>query len=216
MKRIYLIVLTALAMLLVAPVPVQACDGILCLGTLFNVTERKQIEANKQTEIARIQAEQAKETARIEGEAATRIQEAEAQLQREVQAGQLAQAQADAQARQFVAMVEAERDKRITEIELSYGQAAAMIESQSEVAIAGINQTGETERNRIAWDSSYNIITVLVIAAIVIYWMRRQKQPAAPQVIMIQAGQRPPIAARYIYLPQSDYSEVEYPMEHRQ
>lgn len=215
--RIVFIILVALAIVLSVPAPVLACDGILCLGTFFNSTERVKLRTERDAEIARVRAQADTEQARIEGEATARVEEAKAQLQREVEAGKLAQAQADAQARQFVAMVEAQRDQKLAEIQLSYEKAAAMIESQSEVAIAGITETGITERWRVTFDGITAILAVLIIGGLIagfMWWHRPAAMPARP-VIMIQTGNRPPIAAKYNYL-DADYQQVEYPMERHQ
>lgn len=196
MKRLTVILLFAV-LSLGLPMPVMAapCEGFLC--NLFGSFERQQMRNEKQVELARIEQARQAEVARIEGEAAAKVEEAKAQLAREVAAGQIAQAEADRQARAFEALVNATTTQATRQIELEYQGQAELIMRQTEIALAGVRETGTTERWRIATSAGISVVSVLMIGAIVLFFMRRQgPQPQPPVLVLPPGHQWPGLAQR--------------------
>lgn len=198
-KALYTITLAALLVLLAAQ-PVAACDGFLC--NAFGLTDRAEINAQRAAELARIEREKAAEVARIQAEAQARLAEAEVQLQREVQNGQIAKEQAAQQAESFRAVLAANTDKAIRQIELEYDQAAAVIASQTEVALAGITEAGRNSRLRIGLEGISGIVALLVIGAVVMLFIHRQTGTAQrPTVVYLDGASRPALRQPYNELP---------------
>ena len=84
-------------------------------------------------------------------------------------------------------------------------QTKALIEAghdQANIAQRGIVEAAGTARAKIAWDSSYNIITVLVVGAIVVAFAHRRNQSAAvpPTVVYVPQPVLPPPPA-YTQIP---------------
>lgn len=175
------------------------------------MTDRAEINAQRAEELARIEREKAAEVARIEAAAQERLAEAEAQLQREVQAGQLAQEQATQQAESFRAMLAANTDKAIRAIELEYDQAAAVITSQTDIALAGIIEAGRNSRLRIGLEGISGIVALLVIGAVVMLFIYRHSRTPAqqPTVILLDGTNRPALRAPFVGLPGDTVKVIE-------
>jgi hypothetical protein len=59
---------------------------------------------------------------------------------------------------------------------------------QADIAQRGIVEAGQTARMRLAWDGTYNIVTILVIAAVLGFFIYRRTKPASgaqPTVILM-------------------------------
>lgn len=209
MKKSLSIIVLAVLFVLVVAQPVAACDGFLC--NAFGMTDRAEINAQRAEELARIEREKAAEVARIEAAAQERLAEAEAQLQREVQAGQLAQEQATQQAESFRAMLAANTDKAIRAIELEYDQAAAVITSQTDIALAGIIEAGRNSRLRIGLEGISGIVALLVIGAVVMLFIYRHSRTPAqqPTVILLDGTNRPALRAPFVGLPGDTVKVIE-------
>jgi hypothetical protein len=64
----------------------------------------------------------------------------------------------------------------------------AASKDQADIAQRGIVEAGKTARTRLAWDGTYNIVTVLIIAAILGFFIHRRTKHAAgaqPTVILM-------------------------------
>lgn len=211
MGRITLIIFVAVTMLLVVPMPVQAapCEGFLC--NVFGSFERQEMRNATQIEMARIEQARQAEVARIEGEAAERVEQAKAQLAREVAAGQIAQAEAEAQAQMFEALVSANTQTAVRQIELEYESQAGLIMQQTQIALAGVAEAGQTERWRIGLDAAVIALVVLVVSGLAAYIMRRQQAPAQPPVMVLPPGHRFPALPRGDVYELPGTVDVEYP-----
>lgn len=181
MKRI----LSALALSVIVslfPVKAYACDSFLCLGDMLGITDIAKRDAERKEKQAETEHQRAVDVARINADANARIAEANRQLEAQRIQGKISEAQAKSMADAFAALVASKRDEAI-----------AGITQNAQVAIAGINQTGDTERTRLGWDAKSNMLTIAIIGLLLLTAMvilhHRTKQ--TPQItVMLAHSQR--------------------------
>lgn len=178
MKRI----LSALALSIVVslfPAKAYACDSFLCLGDMLGITDIAARDAQRKEKQAETEHQRTVDVARINADANARIAEANRQLEQQRIQGKISEAQAKSMSDAFAALVASKRDEAI-----------AGITQNAQVAIAGINQTGETERNRLGWDAKSNMLTIAIIGLLLLTAMLilhcRTKQ--APQITVMLAN----------------------------
>ncbi len=165
-------------LLALTPVSVFACSGIL--DCAFGWSDREEVRQAAETERSRIEAQATAEQARIEGEAQAALRMAEAEVERVRQQRfvseadrDIAIAQAQAQANQYAAMIKGLTDEKIAGIQANADTQIMALQSQAEIATAGILETGKTERYRIVGGWASTIIAFILVGLIVLYWMRR-------------------------------------------
>lgn len=205
MKGLKIAVLVLILVLVYAPAVYAAdCQGLFC--NAFGATDRAEIRATRDVEIARIEAE-----------GAERLKAAEVQLAREVEQGKLTQEQARVQADMFRQAVMAATQKEIRQVELEYEQAATVIAGQVDVALEGVRQAGATTRWRIGTDAGVSLVAVVIIGAVLILFMRRQNTQR-PSVLILPGGAQWPAGLAQkpeLYeLPDQVY-QVQHPLERR-
>ena len=205
MKGLKIAVLVLILVLVYAPaVYAVDCQGLFC--NAFGATDRAEIRAARDVEIARIEAE-----------GAERLKAAEMQLAREVEQGKLTQEQARVQADMFRQAVMAATQKEIRQVELEYEQAATVIAGQVDVALEGVRQAGATTRWRIGTDAGVSLVAVVIIGAVLILFMRRQNTQRPSVLILPGGAQWPPGLAQkpeFYELPDQVY-QVQHPLERR-
>lgn len=199
--KLSMITLITVALLVFSGSPAFACEGFGC--NLFGWTDRAKIQAEADQKQAELQSQRYLEVTRIQAEADARVAEANAQLQHEVELGKLNQEQARQQSEQFQVAVQAAVEKQVREMELHYDTVQHALSDQTNIALEGVRQAGQTSRSRIAWDSSYNIVAVVLVAAIVLYYMRSRRPMVQPPTLLQTWPERTqlpaqPTAAFYI------------------
>jgi hypothetical protein len=217
MRRLLLILATSLILLLVAPATVKADGvcGILCqwVGWDGGFSERAKIKADRDERLAEIERQRQTDVAAAKAASDLNIENAKIQLERERQAGLISVAEEQRKGAEYTALINAATNKAIADIN---GQYALMIANQQEVtkiAIAGIKDTGLTERTKVMWDGKYNIVTVLVISLIVAGWMHYQDRKRQMEITALRPPALPP--PYYIQLPDG-YTVVQQPGPHEQ
>lgn len=100
---------------------------------------------------------------------------------------QIAIRNAELASEQYKAQLDAWKEQQLNIFD---NQTKALIEAghdQANIAQRGIVEAAGTARAKIAWDSSYNIITILVVGAIVVAFTHRRSQTAAvpPTVVYV-------------------------------
>lgn len=206
-----LILLGALLGMVMAfyPTKAYACDSFLCLGDMLGITDIAKRDAERKEKQAETERQRQTDVARINADAQARIAEANRQLEAQRIQGRISEAQAKAMADAFTASVNAKRDEYI-----------AALQSNAQVAISGINETGQTERSRISWEAKSNMLTIgivgfLVLAGLVgaVYVMRSgqgNSQGGRQIVVMIQAPQRQQLdQSDTVYLPKQGFRLIE-------
>lgn len=183
LMRLILITLLALTVLAILPVSVYACSGFL--DCLFGFSERTEIRAERDVETARINAQRDAEAARIQGEADQRIAEAQAEVERirnaryaDEQQAKIAIAAAEAQAAAFIAQTNALVAERIRSLEVNADSQMAALQAQAQIAIAGIHETGETQRHTMTGYYTLRVVGLLILGAgLIVILTRRRPQP---------------------------------------
>lgn len=188
------------------PKSAYAC-GLLELDCILGFSNRTQIRAERDVEEARIEAAAQAEIARIQGEADARIKQAEAEVERVKQQRyqseadrDIAIAQAQAQAEQYKAMIAGLTSETVAGIQSNADTQIAALQAQAQIAIAGITETGATERWRVA--GGWLAVVVLVIV-MVVGWRAWLQRPQAPPVVMLPnepSAKRLPWADAYEHL----------------
>lgn len=199
MKRA--IVGVAALVLMALPTPAYACSG--WLDCAFGWTDRTEVRETEQTERARIEADAQAEIARIQGEADARMKQAEAEVERVKQQRyqseadrDIAIAQAQAQADQYRVMIAGLTSEKVAGIQSNADTQIAALQAQAQIAIAGITETGTTERWRVGAGWLAVIVLVVVIAVGWSAWLRRPQPP----VVMLShepTAKRLPWAEQY-------------------
>ena len=200
MKRI----LSAIALSVIVslfPTKAYACDSFLCLGDMLGITDIAARDAQRKEKQAETEHQRTVDVARINADANARIADANRQLEAQRIQGKISEAQAKSMADAFAALVASKRDEAI-----------AGITQNAQVAIAGINQTGETERNRLGWDAKSNMLTIAIIGLLLLTAMlilyRRTNQ--APQItVMLANPQRGQLEQPdTVYLSKTQYNMI--------
>lgn len=174
------LILVIVAVLL--PTPAYAsCSGLL--DCAFGWTEREQVRSAAGTEQARIDAQAQAEIARIEAEQAERVRMADAEVERVRQQQFATEAQRDmaiaqtqASVDQYKASIQALVDEKTENIRAGADTQIAALQGQAQIAIAGITETGSTERYRIVGGWTFAIVAIVLIAILIIGAMRRVQQ----------------------------------------
>lgn len=187
MKYIYVLIVIAALL----PQPAYACSG--WLDCAFGWSERTELRTESAEELARIEAQRDADVAQIEAQAAERVRQADAEVERVKQMQyqseadrDVAVAQAQAQAEQYRAMIAGLTEERTADIKASADTQIVALQSQAQIAIAGITETGATERWRIGGGWVFSIVALFVLGVLIAQAMRRQQQP----VIMLPSQPR--------------------------
>jgi hypothetical protein len=182
----YAILSAIVVVALLLPTPAYACSG--WVDCLFGFTERTEVRSAAETEQARIDAQAQAEIARIEGEQAERLRMADAevervrQLQYESEAQRdIAIAQTQASVDQYKASIQALVDEKTENIRAGADTQIAALQGQAQIAIAGITETGSTERYRIAGGWIFATVAIALVALLIVSAMRRQPR----QVVLL-------------------------------
>lgn len=193
MKQFAVIAALALSML---PATAQAsCSGFI--DCLFGFTERTEVRSAAETEQARIDAQAAAEVARIEAEQAERLRQADAEVERVRQQQYATEAQRDiaianvqAQVDQYKASIAAITAERLAGIQANADSQIQALQSQAEIATAGILETGKTERYRIVGAWAFAIVAVVLVGLLVALYVRRTPMPVDGRPVVMVAGRQ--------------------------
>lgn len=193
MKRFAVIAALALAML---PATAQAsCSGFI--DCLFGFTERTEVRSAAKTEQARIDAQAAAEVARIEAEQAERVRQADAEVERVRQQQyatnaqrDIAIAQIEQQAAQYKASIAALTAERLAGIQANADSQIQALQSQAEIATAGILETGKTERYRIVGGWAFAIVAIVLVGLLVGLYVRRAPMHADSRPVVMVTGRQ--------------------------
>lgn len=182
-------VMTALVIAFL-PASAYACSGFI--DCLFGFTERTEVRNERMIEVERIEAQRDAEVAKAQAQAQERVKEAEAevervrQLQYETESQRdIAIAEAQHRAEEYKAMIAGLTQERVTAIMAESDQQLASLQHAAEIHIAGITETGTTERWRIAGGWIFASLLVVAIAAIIILWLHKlQNVPSQPIYVL--------------------------------
>jgi len=193
MKQFAVIAALTLAML---PATAQAsCSGFI--DCLFGFTERTEVRSAAQTEQARIDAQAAAEVARIEAEQAERVRQADAEVERVKQQQyatnaqrDIAIAQIEQQAAQYKASIAALTAERLAGIQANADSQIQALQSAAEIHIAGITETGVTERYRIVGGWTFAIVAIVLVGLLVGLYVRRAPMHADSRPVVMVTGRQ--------------------------
>lgn len=191
MKRIAVI---AALVLLVLPTPAKACSGLF--DCMFGWTDRAEVRSAAETEQARIDAQAAADVARIEAEQAERVRQADAEVERVKQQQYATEAQRDIaiaqveqQAEQYKASIAAITAERLAGIQANADSQIQALQSQAEIATAGILETGKTERYRIVGGWTFAIVAIVLGGVLLALYARRTPMRADDRPVILINGQ---------------------------
>lgn len=163
------------------PVRAYACSGFI--DCWFGITESVQIRQTQQTERERITAARDEAVARIQAEADERVRQADIEVERVKQQQyqneaqrDIAVAQAQQQAEQYKAMIAGLTAEKVSGIQANADSQIAALHEQAQIAIAGITETGATERWRVGGSWAFAVVAVVVAGLILVTIIRRQPQ----------------------------------------
>ena len=193
MKQFVVIAALAVAML---PSTAQAsCNGFI--DCLFGFTERTEVRNAAETEQARIDAQAAAEVARIEAEQAERVRQADAEVERVKQQQYATDAQRDIaiarieqQAAQYKASIAALTAERLAGIQANADSQIQALQSQADIATAGILETGKTERYRIVGGWAFAIVAIVLVGLLVGLYVRRAPMHADSRPVVMVTGRQ--------------------------
>lgn len=195
MVRLMMIVALSITMLLSATSPAYACSGFV--DCLFGFTDRVEIRQREMTERTQEETQQAQlnaqrdtEIARINAEAETQLRQQEAQIELQQQQGLLNAEQARQQAENFRAVIAQNAAIQIQQITANYGLMAESLAHQADIAQSGIQESALTERERVKWSGSLNIVAFIVIGLIVVVILRSRERQATQQTIYVLPGEQ--------------------------
>lgn len=194
--------------ILLASIPgrAYACSG--WIDCWLGISSTVEIRQTEQTERERIAAERDADVARIQAEAQERVRQADAEVERIRQMQyqseadrDIAIAQANAKAEEYKAMIAGLTSEKITGIQSNADSQIAALQAQAQIAIAGINQTGETERWRIGGGWTFAVVAVVVAGLILLAIIRSggllgAAHPQSTVVLLANPGQFPQIESR--------------------
>lgn len=188
------------------PAKAYACDSFLCLGEITGITDIAKRDAERKEKQSEIDRQRALDIARVNADAQARIAEANRQLEAQRIQGRISEVQAKTMADAFAAAVNAKRDEYI-----------AALQTNAQVAISGINETGQTERSRISWEAKSNMLTIGIVGFLVLagligaVYVMRNMQGTKQVVVMFQ----PPTQRQQLdqdetfYLPKQSFRLIE-------
>lgn len=179
MKLRLILILFVFVMFVARPSPALACSGLL--DCAFGWTERTEVRNDRMLEQERIQAQRDAEVARIEADAAERLREADAKVEEMKQrqfeseaARDIAIAEAQARRDEYQAMIAGLVTERTAEIDSLMQTQLASLQHTADIHIAGITETGKTERTRIAGGWIAAVVALIVVGVVTALWSRRQ------------------------------------------
>lgn len=180
-KLIRVMVVCTVVTMSLFPYPAYACSG--WIDCWLGFTERVEVRADRDAELARIQAERDQQIANVEALAVERVTQAEAEVERVRQLRfeneaqrDIAIAQAQAQADEYRAMVSALSSEKIAGINADAETQIVALQEAAKVHIEGITQTGLTERFRIVGGWTFAVIALLVIGGLLRILSQRQRE----------------------------------------
>ncbi len=178
MKYLYIIII----IIALLPQPAYACSGLL--DCAFGWSERTELRTESAEELARIEAQRDADIAIAEAQAAERVRQADAEVERVKQMQyqseadrDIAIAEAQAQAEQYRAMIAGLTSERTADIKASADTQIVALQSQAQIAIAGITEAGSTERWRIGGGWAFSIVALFVLGVLLTAAMRRHREP---------------------------------------
>ena len=170
------------------PAGVYACSGFI--DCLFGFTDRVEVRQAEMTERERIAADRDANVARIQAEADEAKRRADIEVERVKQQQyaneaqrDIAIAQAQQQAEQYKAMIAGLTSEKVAGIQSNADSQIAALQAQAQIAIAGITETGATERWRVGGGWLFAVVAVVVAGLILLAIIRRQ--PAQQTVVML-------------------------------
>jgi hypothetical protein len=185
----------AAIILLAMPTPAKACSGYLIAFRLDG--SRAEVRSAAQTEQARIDAQAAAEVARIEAEQAERVRQADAEVERARQQQyatnaqrDIAIAQIEQQAAQYKASIAALTAERLAGIQANADSQIQALQSQADIATAGILETGKTERYRIVGGWAFAIVAIVLVGLLVGLYVRRAPMHADSRPVVMVTGRQ--------------------------
>lgn len=174
------------------PGSAYACSGLF--DCWFGFTDRVEVRQAAMTERERITAERDEAVARIQAEADERVRQADIEVERVRQQQyqnetqrDIAIAQAQQQAEQYKAMIAGLTAEKVSGIQANADSQIAALQAQAQIAIAGITETGATERYRVVGGWLFAVVAVVVVALILVAIIRRQ--PTQTVVMLANPGQ---------------------------
>lgn len=188
----YTAILIIVTTLLLVPTTAQAsCSGFV--DCLFGFTERTEVRQAEATERARIEAQRAEEVARIQAEADYRIRQADAEVERVKQMQyqteaqrDIAVAEAQRRAEEYKAMIAGLTMERVAGIQSNADTQIQSLQSAAAIHIAGITETGATERYRIIGGWTFAIAAIILVA-----WLVNAYYRHVSAVRVLPPGRRP-------------------------
>lgn len=165
-----------------------ACSG--WIDCWLGISSTVEIRQTQQTERERITADRDAEIARIQAEADERVRQADIEVERVRQQQyqtdaerDIAIAQAQQQAEQYKAMIGGLTAEKVSGIQANADSQIAALQAQAQIAIAGITETGATERYRVVGGWTFAVVAVVIVALILLAVLRRQ--PTQPQQTIV-------------------------------
>lgn len=178
MKTALLTTVTIWALL--QPSAAKACSGFI--DCLFGFSERVETRQTQMTERQQIEAQRDQEIARIQAQQAERERMADIEVERVRQQQYATEAQRDiavaaeqARAEQYKASIRAIVDKEVASIMAASNTQITALQEQSKIAIEGITQTGQTERYRIVGGWAFAIVIAIVLGIVFVRFSQRQQ-----------------------------------------
>ncbi len=184
-----------LALLLVSlPMRAKACSGFIdCWLGISSTVETRQTQM---TERERIAADRDESIARIQAEADERVHQADIEIERVKQQQyqseaqrDIAIAQAQQQAEQYRVMIAGLTAEKVAGIQSNAESQIAALQAQAQIAVAGITETGATERWRVGGGWLFAVVAVVVAGLIAAYIIRRQTPPPPTVVLLTNPAQ---------------------------
>lgn len=188
MKRILLVTVALWAIL--QPAKAYACSGFI--DCLFGFSDRVETRQTQMTERERITADRDESIARIQAEADERVRQADIEIERVKQQQyqseadrDIAIAQAQQQADQYKAMIAGLTAEKVAGIQSNADSQIAALQAQAQIAIAGINETGQTERWRVGGGWLLAVVIVVILGVVALAVIRRMQPPPVEQTVVL-------------------------------
>ena len=183
--RVLAIAVLAAGLLIAFESPAYAC-GLLDFDCMFGWSNRAQLRTDaerqneqftqqQETERARAQAAADAEIARINASAAATEQASALQLEQQRQAGLLSTEQARQQGEIMRAMLAQQASVQIAQVQANYGLLADSLAHQADIAQAGIQEAGLSERERISYSGRTNITIIISLVIVVVILLLRNR-----------------------------------------
>lgn len=164
-----------------APTSAYACSGIL--DCTFGWTDRAEVAADRDAEIARINAERDRAIADAEARQQLAIEQAQAEVERVRQQQFATEAERDKaiaetqrKADEYKAMIAALTSEKLAGINSNTQTQIAALHGAAEIAIAGITEAGTTERWRVFGGWLFSIVAVFVVGVLFAQLLRQRHE----------------------------------------